>query len=224
MAASTEVLRCRECWEKAGNFQLLSFFFLTSKHVPIILSAEAQFINECGRCKNQCDVHTCARLCPCTHRFKPKLMRQIYDGCWPQQIKLTVMYVGGRVSRCTNGPHTHTHTQPAVLPPCSQSLLLGFPVRQPPLQHTCIMKFLTLICVSPAPSCVPPVLRPLSIPRLTRLPASCRWRTASHSMTTGQCAAAASSRFCETEPRSLVISSACVRFVPHTSSCVRRKL
>ena len=43
------------------------------------------------------------------HSFRLKLMRQIYDGCWPQQIKLTVMYGGERVSHCTNGPHTYTH-------------------------------------------------------------------------------------------------------------------
>lgn len=62
----------------------------------------------------------------------PNLMRQIYDGCWLQQIKLTVMYVGGRVSHCTNRPHAHTQMRAPAVAPYSQSFSLGVPVRQPP--------------------------------------------------------------------------------------------
>lgn len=113
-----------------------------------------------------------------THIFMPKLMRQIYDGCWPQQIKLTVMYVGGRVSRCTYRPHTHLHTHTSS-GPLLPVLLVRLPCQAAPLQHTCIMKSLDWFVF---------FFFPLScIPRLIQLLASCPWRTASRLTTTGQC-------------------------------------
>ena len=108
--------------------------------------------------------HTCFRL---------KLMRQIYDGCWPQQIKLTVMYVGGSSVTVHYRPQALTHIQ--ARPgggPLLPVLLVRCPCQAASLQHTCIMKFLILICVFPSLSFSS---HPLSPPSLD---SSCSQQTA----------------------------------------------
>lgn len=118
----------------------------------------------------------------CTHRSTLKLMRQIYDSCWPQQIKLTVMYVWGQMSFCTNRPHTLWH-RPVWAP-----VLPVLPVRWPPpaylhneIPHADVSfpTFLFFLNFS--------FLSTTCICRLIPLPASCHWRMASPLMTTGQC-------------------------------------
>lgn len=123
--------------------------------VPVALNGETSDIG--GHTHSSKNTHT--------HIFMPKLMRQIYDGCWPQQIKLTVMYVGGRVSRCTNRPHTHFHTHTSG-GPLLPVLLVRLPCQAAPLQHACIMKFLGLICVF----FFFPFLHPQTHPAASKLP------------------------------------------------------
>lgn len=106
-------------------------------------------------------------------------MKQIYDGCWAQQIKLTVMY-GGLMPRWSHSTTT------------GRSFLLYSLVRKPhneiPLTDFVYVSFFFL----PPSLILSFLLFSLSFfllvtfdPRLIRTPANCPWRMLSPLTTTG---------------------------------------